>query len=256
MTTLFCDTFQHTKQWTGNDLVLVNDELNKFDFAATLASTGSSVKSESRVIFNPNKNYKVSFEYRSVPKTIDSAVNLGCLISINDGGSSFSRATAYGGSIKISTPPVCETRLIKPNDCIEKCFGGHGVPGALKCISWKESNVLFDKSSNFIKFSDSPQWNKYEFSFTAVNDQIRIGLSDFIYADYPNNGFSGDCYFANLTVTDSENHTDCPVVNFPTATSALLPFASDSSFSAGASDALESNIMLLGIITSGFFILF
>lgn len=95
---------------------------------------------------------------------------------------------AYAGAVKGTTPPMTANYL-----CATSSYNN--------CI-WGYYNA-YSKMSSFIFLEDDSEWHHYSISFTTNSNKIRIAMAGFNYANYPNGNNAGDCYFANLLITDS-----------------------------------------------------
>lgn len=113
MATLFWENFQQgISKWEGGngqnvDLLPVADPLKKYTQAIKFTTTTSRPSSFSKAIYNPQKSYTVTFDYLSLDQNGNIAVNPGCILSIDDGGSKNGLTIAYAGAIKNTAPPTC-----------------------------------------------------------------------------------------------------------------------------------------------------
>jgi len=197
MTTLFYETFQSVSKWVGGNnmqssLAIKVDPLGIFDLVGTFNNLAEKPDTFSVVINNPLRSYTITFDYLGLPKNDVVAVNLGCVLSISDGSSLTDYTTAHYGAIKNAIPPVCSNKLIAPTSYYDPCTDG-----------MHSAKKLYNKFNSFVFLRDNGQWNHYSLSFSANQENIRVALGDLIYANYPESGLSGDCYFANILVTDS-----------------------------------------------------
>lgn len=224
MSNLFYENFASTAQWVagngpGHDLVVGPDPLREAGNAGHLSALTYRPISFSRVMNNPAKSYVITFDYLGLPKDFRAEINLGCVLSISDGGSLdgsaslADRTIAYAGAIKNAVPPTCPSTLITPNDCINKC----NVPnsGYPICISWSNNYIKYLKASSFIFLNDNRQWNHYSFSFQSSQNNIRLALGDYVYANGIEVNNPGDCYFSNILVTDMSGPSPFIASNSP-----------------------------------------
>ena len=193
MASLFYENFKDARQWLGGNnkalsLIIQSDPLGQMGSVGSWQSLTDRPDTFSNVIYNSYKSYSITFDYLGLPKNNQVAVNLGCVLSISDGGSLTDSTVAYSGAVKNSIPPTCPSNLIGPSDWNDQC--GRGPQ-------------FYQKHSSFIFLENNANWQHYSIAFTATSSSIRVALADFVYANYPESGLAGDCYFANLLVTDS-----------------------------------------------------
>ena len=193
MATLFYEPFQNTNNWVGRNggstsINLISDPKNQYNMVAYLANNPVLPDTFSTVISNSYKSFTMNFDYLGLPKSASIAINLGCIISISDGGSLSDITIAYAGSVKNSIPPTCSDKFIGPSDWTDKC--SHNGP-------------LYYKYPTFISLSDDSSWHHYSITFSTNNQNIRVALNDFGYSNYPESNTAGDCYFTNILITDS-----------------------------------------------------
>lgn len=91
---------------------------------------------------------------------------------------------------------------MSPSDCTDRCQDPQNPAGYWGCVSWYDSYKKYDKSGNFKFLLDNGQWNHYSMSFVTTNNLIRIALGDYKYGNGAEDGIAGDCYFANILLTD------------------------------------------------------
>lgn len=189
MTTLFYETFQNTNNWiTGSSINIVKDPQNLYNSAATFATVTTGPSAFSNLINSAYKSFTVSFDYLGIPKNQIVSLNLGCVLSIADGASLTDYTMAYAGAIKNSYPPIGDSYLCLPS---QNSNGDY--------CAWR----FYTKTSSLALLTDDSNWHHYSLSFSTNNNNIRIALGDFTFSNYPEGNNPGDCYFANLLVTDS-----------------------------------------------------
>lgn len=200
MATLFYDSFQNTNNWVGGNsqsptITVVQDPNGQYQKVVNFASVRNLPDSFSSVINNNFKSFTLSFDYLGLPKSQQTAVNLGCVISIADGASLTGRIYAYAGAVKNDEPPLTPYREILYLCRLSASYGS-------ACRdNLNEGGYLRLNSFSFLE--DNSQWHHYSIAFSTNNNNIRIALSDYVYANTPESNTAGDCYFANLLVTDS-----------------------------------------------------
>ena len=183
MVTLFYNSFQDTNNLVGTSINIQNDPLGQYQRVATFSAVTGRPGVFSSVISSNYKSFTVNFDYLGLPQTQQIALNLGCILSVADGGSLSDLTLAYAGAIKNSYPPIkFDTLEISPDR--------YSYP--------RDYNII----PAFIFLTDDSTWHHYSISFTTNSQNIRIALADLFYAT-PEGNIAGDCYFANLLVTDS-----------------------------------------------------
>lgn len=195
MTTLFYDSFQNTNNWLGGNsqsstMTIKSDPLQQYQKVATFSAVRGFPDTFSTVINNNYKSFTISFDYLGVPADQIVVFNLGGVISISDGSGLSGYNLAYAGAVSNSYPPMT------PNYLCINAWNGYEV---VQCPS---QGIIYTKLTSFLYLQDDSQWHHYSFAFTTNNNNIRLSLSDFAYASTQGNN-AGDCYFANLLVTDS-----------------------------------------------------
>lgn len=192
MSTLFYDSFQNTNNWVGGNgqsptITVVNDPKGEYQRVVNFGAVRSLPDSFSNIISNSYKSFTITFDYLGLPKDQITAIYLGGLVSVADGASLTSATIAHGGAIKNAYPPIYGNYL---------CYEPVGHYGA--CYT-----KFYTKIDSFTFFTDDSEWHHYSITFTTNNNNIRIALADFTYANSLEGNNAGDCYFANLLVTDS-----------------------------------------------------
>lgn len=203
MVTIFHENFRNSSQWvSGNglssSLVLTNDPLGQKGFVGTFNSLESRPSTFSKVLINPIKSWSISFDYLGLAANDVVSIYLGGIIGVADGASLSDFSIAYAGSIKPSYLPM--------NDICIVDYPPGRIPGSYGYDQCE--NRKYIKYNTFTFLEDNGKWNHYSFSFSTASSNIRLTISDFRSANYPENGIAGDCYLANLLVTDNNGPSD------------------------------------------------
>lgn len=242
MATLFyenCDNIG--KQWTGGNgmsvgITSTNDPLGKNDVVCTFSRTARKPDSFSSGIYNPNKLYAIAFDYLGKSKNIAVGANYGCTLSIADGAALSGLTYLYSGDITSLRGPMCDTRIVKPNDCIDECQ--EPGPHYHGCVSWYSFYIDYYKSSTYVDLNGNGNWQHFSFVFSTSNENIRLALGDYLYGNREDQAVPGDCYFDNIILTDMNG----PDPFFATASADI--------FTAISIDAISKSINTVSYINS------
>lgn len=121
-------------------------------------------------------------------------------LSIADGVALSELAYLYSGDITSLRGPMCDTRIVKLNDCIDECQ--ERGPYYYGCVSWCSSYIDYYKSSAYVDLKGNGNWQHFSFIFSTSSTNIRLALGDYLYANREDQAVSGDCYFDNIILTD------------------------------------------------------
>lgn len=191
MATLFFENFKNTLQWTGTTLVTQGDPLGQFKRVAGFTSGhyASTDAPHSSAFLNPSsQSFAMSFDYLG-RRNGTATTATGGVVSVNDGGVLTDRTTAYAIAVVNSNPPLL-------TGISGTCLGySQGYSG---CSSY--NTIDYDKSPSSLFLIDDRAWHHYSFVFTTTKTPTRVTIGDYLRAD--SSATVGDCFFANILVTD------------------------------------------------------